>query len=72
MASGFMVWFRVLGASAAIIIAWVVFYDPVMTKLYPLAVAAPGVPSSFGDNFTMFWYFWPIALIFGLVVWGIL
>lgn len=70
--SGFGIWFRVLSVNAAIIIGWIIFYDPVINYLLVEAVASPGVPDWFEDRFKMFWYFWPIALMFATVIWGIL
>ncbi len=70
--TGFGIWFRVLAVNASIIIVWIIFYEPVINKLLVEAVASPGVPSTFKGTFEMFWYFWPIALIFSTIVWGIL
>ncbi len=70
--SGFGVWFRVLAVCTSITIIWIIFYEPVINVLLPLAVAAPDVPATFEGRFKTFWFFWPIALMFASVIWGIL
>lgn len=69
---GMMIWFWVLSSNFAIWLGWIVFYDPVINYLLPLAVGSPGVPAKIGTRFTFYWNFWPIALSFGTLVGGYL
>lgn len=76
MASGFVVWGRVLGINAAVVMVWIIFYDITINILLedyivPL-VNAGTVPNWFEDRFKMFYYFWPVAIMLATVIWGIL